>query len=209
MAVKINRLGSLKQLTINTFSEGQKTPAGISQNIQNIQSASINKVWINAKTHTSAKKETSNHHLLFFFTFASIYWAVFIGHLRNVFTRLSLVKRAKGSGRGVTVYKVVCVCVLGSTLLLLCRQAPRLASVSHSPVEVEVPHVFGRFLRGTHLLIVEDDPPVWHRDIDAVTHTQPEKKNPPTGFIKYFVSHPEHVWESSGVVLFRKICLLK
>lgn len=98
---------------------------------------------------------------------------MFIGHLRNVFTRLSLVKRAKGSGRGVTVYKVVCVCWGPRFSSSVAR---RRASVSHSPVEVEVPHVFGRFLRGTHLLIVEDDPPVWHRDIDAVTHTHTTRK---------------------------------
>lgn len=37
-------------------------------------------------------------------------------------------------------------------------------SFRHSPIEIEVPHVFGRFLRSAHLLIVEDDPPVQQRD---------------------------------------------
>lgn len=50
-------------------------------------------------------------------------------------------------------------------------QHRRSTSFSHSPVEVEVTHVFGRFLRGTHLLVVEDDPPVWHRDTHSHTQT--------------------------------------
>lgn len=37
-------------------------------------------------------------------------------------------------------------------------------SVGDSPIEVEVPHVFGRFLRSAHLLVVEDDPPAAHRE---------------------------------------------
>lgn len=39
------------------------------------------------------------------------------------------------------------------------RRPPPTSSVGDSSIEVEVPHVFGRFLRSAHLLIVEDDPP--------------------------------------------------
>lgn len=128
-----------------------------------IYSASIVHTLIMAKLLGVKNKHQTTIHFLHLHHFI-----VFICHLRNVFTRLSLVKRVKGSGRGATVYKVVSVgslCCVSSS----CGTGSS-TSVNHSPVEVEVPHVFGRFLRGTHLLIVEDDPPAWHRDIYAVTH---------------------------------------
>lgn len=49
--------------------------------------------------------------------------------------------------------------VFGSTLLLVFKCDAPSSSVGDSSIEVEVSHVFGRFLRSAHLLIVEDDPP--------------------------------------------------
>lgn len=101
------------------------------------------------------------HHIC---TFAPIYWNVYICNLSDLFTLLSLVKRAGAVG-GVRLWASSCVFGLGSTFLLLYYQVQgSFVSFSHSPIEIEVSHVFGRFLRSTHLLIVEDDPPVKQRD---------------------------------------------
>lgn len=48
---------------------------------------------------------------------------------------------------------------LGPRCCLSSSATPPSSSVGDSSIEVEVSHVFGRFLRSAHLLIVEDDPP--------------------------------------------------
>lgn len=59
---------------------------------------------------------------------------------------------------------VLCVCVRVHISFLLLQVQRSSVSFSHSPIEIQVSHVFGRFLRGTHFLIVEDHPPVERRD---------------------------------------------
>lgn len=54
--------------------------------------------------------------------------------------------------------------VFEAKLQLVSKCNVLLLSVSDSPVEVEVSHVFGRFLGSAHLLVVEDDPPAAQRD---------------------------------------------
>lgn len=82
--------------------------------------------------------------------------------LRDIFTRLSVVKRASKSLVGCD-YEL-CVCVSAHITPPSPSEPLPFLSFGHSPVEVEIAQVFGRFLRSADLLIVEDDPPVEQRD---------------------------------------------
>lgn len=102
-------------------------------------------------------KKTINHYLNA--TVAPIYWTGYGDILRNVFTLLSCVKQNRAVG-GILLNTVDPSFSFSSKC-----DAPSF-SVSDSPIEVEVSHVFGRFLWSAHLLIVEDDPPAtkeWSR----------------------------------------------
>lgn len=64
----------------------------------------------------------------------------------------------------VQLWTLSCVYVrvhMSSPLLQVQRSS---VSLSHSPIEIQVSHVFGRFLRSTHFLIIEDHPPEGQRD---------------------------------------------
>lgn len=58
----------------------------------------------------------------------------------------------------------LCVCVRVHISPPLLQVQRHVVSFSHSPVEIEVSHVFGRFLRCTHFLIIEDNPSVKRTD---------------------------------------------
>lgn len=66
---------------------------------------------------------------------------------------------AEGGSWGVTEHWV-----FEAKLQLVSKGNALFHSVSDSPIEVEVSHVFGRFLRSAHLLVVEDDPPGAQRE---------------------------------------------
>lgn len=90
------------------------------------------------------------------------------GHLgKGIYT--SVMCEAEGGSWGATEHWV-----FEAKLQLVSKGNAHFRSVGDSPIEVEVPHVFGRFLRSAHLLVVEDDPPAPQREHFLKKHTLTE-----------------------------------